>query len=125
MDELALIKQWNQLRSQIIQSQVAPAMVLIGVFVLAVFDKFAMAPDSAKFLTIGVAAVTGMLATISQYAAVREGEALIYDLRKVAKPSALAAKISGSRELLSLSAIAIVLFDLAMIALVVWAVLGA
>jgi hypothetical protein len=125
MDELALIKQWNQLRSQIIQSQIAPAMVLIGVFVLAVFDKFAMAPDSAKFLTIGVAAVTGMLATISQYAAVREGEALIYDLRKVAKPSALAAKISGSRELLSLSAIAIVLFDLAMIALVVWAVLGA
>ena len=125
MDELALIKQWNQLRSQIIQSQIAPAMVLIGVFVLAVFDKFAMASDSAKFLTIGVAAVTGMLATISQYAAVREGEALIYDLRKVAKPSAIAAKISGSRELLSLSAIAIVLFDLAMIALVVWAVLGA
>ena len=125
MDELALIKQWNQLRSQIIQSQIAPAMVLIGVFVLAVFDKFAMASDSAKYLTIGVAAVTGMLATISQYAAVREGEALIYDLRKVAKPSALAAKISGSRELLSLSAIAIVLFDLAMIALVVWAVLGA
>ena len=125
MDELALIKQWNQLRSQIIQSQIAPAMVLIGVFVLAVFDKFAMASDSAKFLTIGVAAVTGMLATISQYAAVREGEALIYDLRKVAKPSALAAKISGSRELLSLSAITIVLFDLAMIALVVWAVLGA
>lgn len=125
MDELALIKQWNQLRSQIIQSQIAPAMVLIGVFVLAVFDKFAMASDSAKFLTIGVAAVTGMLATISQYAAVREGEALIYDLRKVEKPSALAAKISGSRELLSLSAIAIVLFDLAMIALVVWAVLGA
>ena len=125
MDELALIKQWNQLRSQIIQSQIAPAMVLIGVFVLAVFDKFAMASDSAKFLTIGVAAVTGMLATISQYAAVREGEALIYDLRKVEKPSALAAKISESRELLSLSAIAIVLFDLAMIALVVWAVLGA
>ena len=125
MDELALIKQWNQLRSQIIQSQIAPAMVLIGVFVLAVFDKFAMASDSAKFLTIGVAAVTGMLATISQYAAVREGEAIIYDLRNVAKPSALAAKISGSRELLSLSAIAIVLLDLAMIALVVWAVLGA
>lgn len=125
MDELVLIKLWNQLRSQIIQSQIAPAMVLIGVFVLAVFDKFAMASDSAKFLTIGVAAVTGMLATISQYAAVREGEALIYDLRKVATPSALAVKISGSRELLSLSAIAIVLFDLAMIALVVWAVLGA
>ena len=39
--------------------------------------------------------------------------------------AALAAKIGGSRELLSLSAIALVLLDLAMIALVVWAVLGA
>lgn len=125
MDELALIKLWNQMRSHIITSQIAPALVLIGVFVLAVFDKFATAPDPAKFLVIGVAAVTGMLATISQYAAVREGEALIYDLRKVANPSALATKISGSRELLSLTAITIVLFDIAMIALVVWAVLGA
>ena len=125
MDELALIKLWNQLRSHIITSQIAPALVLIGVFVLAVFDKFSTAPDPAKYLTIGVAAVTGMLATISQYAAVREGEAVIYDLRKVTNPSALATKISGSRELLSLSAITIVLFDLAMIALVVWAVLGA
>ena len=125
MDELALIKLWNQLRSHIITSQIAPALVLIGVFVLAVFDKFSTAPDPAKFLTIGVAAVTGMLATISQYAAVREGEALIYDLRKVTNPSALATKISGSRELLSLTAITIVLFDLAMIALVVWAFLGA
>ena len=125
MDELALIKLWNQLRSHIITSQIAPALVLIGVFVLAVFDKFSTAPDPAKFLTIGVAAVTGMLATISQYAAVREGEALIYDLRKVTNPSALATKISGSRELLSLTAITIVLFDLAMIALVIWAVLGA
>jgi small ligand-binding sensory domain FIST len=113
------------MRSHIITSQIAPALVLIGVFVLAVFDKFSTAPDPAKFLVIGVAAVTGMLATISQYAAVREGEALIYDLRKVANPSALATKISGSRELLSLTAITIVLFDIAMIALVVWAVLGA
>lgn len=125
MDELALIKQWNQLRSHIIFSQIAPALVLIGVFVLAVFDKFSSAPDSAKFLTIGVAAVTGILATISQYAAVREGEALVYDLRKIEKPSLLTVKISGSRDLLSLSAITIILFDLAMIALVVWAVLGA
>lgn len=125
MDELSLVKLWNQLRSQIINSQIAPALVLIGIFVPATFDKFSNAPDSAKYLTVGVAAITGILATISQYAAVREGEALIYDLRKVEKPSALAAKISGSREMLSLSAITIVLFDLAMIALVVWAVLGA
>ena len=55
----------------------------------------------------------------------REGEALMVDLRRLATPTALSAKIADSRGLLSLSAITIVLFDIAMFALVVWAVLGA
>ena len=112
------------MRAQIIQSQVAPALVLIGIFVLATLDLFKDAPDSAKYLTLGVAAITGILATISQYAAVREGEALMVDLRRIENSSALAAKIADSRGLLSLSAITIVLFDIAMFSLVVWAVLG-
>jgi hypothetical protein len=93
--------------------------------VLASLGVFADAADSAKYLTLGVAAITGILAIISQYAAVREGEALMVDLRRVTTPSALAAKIADSRGLLSLSAIAIVSFGIAMFALVVWAVLGA
>ena len=105
MDEKALIKQWNEMRSQIITSQVAPALVLIAIVVVAAFDKFEGASDSVRFLALGVAAVTGFLATISQYAAIREGEALLLDLRKVDKPSALASKIAESRGLLSLSAI--------------------
>ena len=125
MDEKSLLNQWNHMRSQIIQSQVAPALVLIGVMVLASLGVFADASDSAKYLTLGVAAITGILATISQYAAVREGEALMVDLRRLSTPSALSAKIADSRGLLSLSAITIVLFDIAMFALVVWAVLGA
>jgi hypothetical protein len=92
--------------------------------VLATLGLFETASDSAKFLALGVAAVTGFLATISQYAAVREGEALLVDLGKVDKPSALTRKIAGSRGLVSLSAIAIIAFDVAMFALVVWAVLG-
>jgi hypothetical protein len=124
MDEKTLIKQWNMMRAQIIQAQVAPALVLIGVMVLATLGLFETASDSAKFLALGVAAVTGFLATISQYAAVREGEALLVDLGKVDKPSALSRKIAGSRGLVSLSAIAIIAFDVAMFALVVWAVLG-
>ncbi|CAB4541989.1 MAG: hypothetical protein F2602_03375 [Actinobacteria bacterium] len=124
MDEKTLIKQWNVLRAQIIQAQVAPALVLIGVMVLATAGFFESASDSAKFLALGVAAVTGILATISQYAAVREGEALLVDLGKVDKPSALSRKIAGSRGLISLSAIAIIAFDIAIFALVVWAVLG-
>lgn len=124
MDEKALIRQWNEMRSQIITSQVAPALVLIAILVVAAYDKFDTASDSAKFLALGVAAVTGFLATISQYAAIREGEALLLDMGKIDKPSALANKIASSRGLLSLSAIAIIGFDLAMFALVTWAILG-
>jgi sensor c-di-GMP phosphodiesterase-like protein len=124
MDEKALIRLWNEMRSQIITSQVAPALVLIAILVVAAYDKFDTASDSAKFLALGVAAVTGFLATISQYAAIREAEALLIDLRKIEKPSALTSKIADSRGLLSLSAIAIIAFDIAMFALVTWAILG-
>ncbi|CAN2235794.1 hypothetical protein [Candidatus Planktophila versatilis] len=119
-----LIYQWNQMRSQIIQAQVAPALVLIGIFVLAAIGAFENASDGAKYLTIGVAAATGILAIISQYAAVREGEALIIDIRAASEQNALTKKIADSRGLLSLSAIAIVGIGIATFALVVWAVLG-
>jgi hypothetical protein len=120
-----LIYQWNQMRSQVIQAQVAPALVLIGIFVLAAIGAFENASDGAKYLTIGVAAATGILAIISQYAAVREAEALIIDIRAASEQSALTKKIADSRGLLSLSAIAIVGLGLGIFALVVWAVLGA
>lgn len=124
MDEKLLIKQWNQMRTQIILAQVSPALVLGAIFVLAALGTFTDASDGAKYLTIGVAAATGILATISQYAAVREGEALLLDLNKVENPSNLTKKIAESRGLLSLSAIAIIGLDLAIFALVVWGVLG-
>jgi len=124
MNEKDLIELWNAKRSQIIMAQIAPSFVLIAVFVLAGFDKFAMASDGTKYFVLGVTAVTGILAIISQYAAVREGEALLEDLSKVGSKSALGKKISSSRGLLSLSAIAIVGSGLAVFALTVWAVLG-
>ena len=124
MEAKAMVKQWNQMRGQIIQSQVAPALVLIAIVVLATIGAFEDATDGAKYLAIGVAAATGILATISQYAAIREGEALIIDLKSAQNQTALSKKIADSRGLLSLSAIAIVGLDLAIFALVVLAVLG-
>ena len=124
MDEKNLLELWNTKRSQIIRAQMAPNLMLIGVFVLAAFGKFDGATDGAKYLTIGVAAATGILAMITQYAAVREAEALIVDLNRVTNPSELAKKIAQSRGLVSLFAIAIVGLGLAVFALVVWAVLG-
>lgn len=125
MDEVTLLKLWNQKRNSVISAQMAPALVLIGVSVTAAFGKFEDASDGAKYLALGVAAVTGILAMISQYAAIREAEALLIDLRRIDNASELSKKIADSRGLLSLSAIAIVLLGLATFALVLWAVLGA
>jgi low affinity Fe/Cu permease len=124
MDEKGLLELWNTKRSQVIAAQVAPTLMLIGIFVLAAFGKFADASDATKYLTIGVAAVTGFLAIISQYATIREAESLIVDLKRIDKSSELSKKIADSRHLLSLSAIAIVGLGLAVFSLVVWAVLG-
>ena len=124
MDEKGLLDLWNTKRTQVINAQIAPTLMLIGVFVVAAFGKFETATDAAKYLTVGVAAATGILAIISQYATIREAETLLLDLKKLEKPSALSKKIADSRGLLSLSAIAMVGLGIGVFALVVWAVLG-
>ena len=123
MDEKNLLDLWNTKRSQIIKAQMAPNLMLIGIFVLAAFGKFDGATDAAKYLAIGVAATTGILSMITQYATIREAEALIVDLKRVTNPSELSKKIATSRGLVSLFAIAIVGLGIAVFALVVWAVL--
>ena len=124
MDEKDLIKLWNTMRSQVIAAQVAPTLLLIGVFTLAAFGKFEAASDPVKYLTIGVAAATGILAIISQYATIREAEALIIDLKKASKSSELAKKISESGQLLTLAAVAVVGLGVAVFGVVSWTVLG-
>ena len=124
MDEKGLLELWNTKRTQIIKAQMAPNLMLIGIFVLAAFGKFEMASDGAKYLAIGVAAATGILAIITQYATIREAEVLLIDMKRLEKPTELTKKISDSRHLLSLSAIAIVGLGIGVFALVVWAVLG-
>jgi len=122
MDEKNLLKLWNEKRMQIIIAQIAPALVLTAIFVLAAQGTLATASDEAGYLVIGVAAVTGFLAIVSQYAAIREAEALLLDMGKLKDPSALTKKIAGSRDFLSLTAIAVIGLGLSIFALVVWAV---
>ena len=124
MDEKNLLKLWNEKRMQIIIAQVAPALVLTAIFVLAAQGTLATASDEAGYLVIGVAAVTGFLAIVSQYAAIREAEALLLDMGKLKDASALTKKIAGSRDFLSLTAIAVIGLGLSIFALVVWAVMG-
>ena len=120
MSEEELLELWNAKRSQIINAQIAPTLMLVAVFVLAAFGKFENATDATQYLTIGVAAATGILSIISQYAAIREGEALIADLKEIKKPSRLAQKIAESGDFLKLSALAVVGLGVAVFALVVW-----
>jgi hypothetical protein len=124
MQEAQLLELWNIKRTQIINAQKGPNFMLIGIFVLAAFGKFDSANDATKYLVVGVAAATGILAIISQYATIREAEALLVDMNRIEKPSELTKKIAASRHLLSLSAIAIVGLGLAVFSLVTWAVLG-
>jgi aldehyde:ferredoxin oxidoreductase len=124
MDEKTLLKLWNAKRMQIIIAQIAPALVLTAIFVLAAQGTLATAGDAAGYLVIGVAAVTGFLAIVSQYAAIREAEALLLDMGKLKDASALTKKIAGSRDFLSLTAIAVFGLGLAIFALVIWAVMG-
>ena len=124
MDEKDLLKLWNAKRMQIIIAQISPALVLVAILVLAAQGTFATANDAAGYLTIGVAAVTGFLAIVSQYAAIREAEALLLDMGKIKEPTALTKKIASSRDFLSLTAIAVIGLGLAIFALVVWAVMA-
>ena len=90
MDEKGLLELWNDKRSQIITAQMAPTLVLISILVVSALGYFTDARDSARYLAIAVAAATGILAVISQYAAIREAKALVVDINQLNAPSALA-----------------------------------
>jgi low affinity Fe/Cu permease len=66
MDEKGLLELWNIKRTQVINAQKAPNFMLIGIFVLAAFGQFDNASDATKYLVVGVAAATGILAIIYQ-----------------------------------------------------------
>jgi hypothetical protein len=68
MDEKYLIDHWTKLRTQIISSQMAPALVLIGVFVTAAFGKFETALESQRLLeSLQLLASTQLFAKAKRY----------------------------------------------------------
>jgi len=124
MNEKELLNLWNEKRSQIISAQMAPSLVLIAILVIAGFGNFAGATDAVKYLAIAVAAATGILAVISQYAAIREASALVSEINKISGLSALGTKVGESGKFLSLTTVVIVALSIVIFALVVTAVLG-
>jgi asparagine N-glycosylation enzyme membrane subunit Stt3 len=124
MDEKNLIKFWHEQRSQVIHAQLAPSIVLIGILALVSIGAFIDAPISVKYFAIGISAAVGVLSIISQYAAIREAEAVVADLKKVENPTLLAKKIAESGNLLALTVLATLGIGIAMYGLVIWAVLA-
>ena len=124
MTEEALLKLWNENRVQLILAQVAPALVLIAIFVLAAQGTFASASDASRYLAIAVAAVTGLLAMVSQFAVIREANALIVDLDKIENSTEVAKRIAASKSFLSLSAAIVLGLGLLIFVFIVWSVLG-
>ena len=124
MDERGLLELWNEKRSQVIHAQLAPSIVLLGILALASFGKFDQASSNVQYLAIAIAAASGILAIISQFAAIREAEALVRVLKAIETPSLLGKKVSESGALLSLTTFATVALGLATFGFVIWAILG-
>ena len=124
MNEEKLIETWNKQRGQIISAQMQPVLVLIATFVLSSLGYFDKATDEAKYFALVVVAVTGILTTLNQYAAIREGEAVCDELAKVAKKGALATKIASSRSFVSATAALIVVLDIVVFVVAYLAIFG-
>ena len=80
MNELDLVKFWNDKRNQIVNAQLGPTIVLAVVITLSALGKFSGANNATKYFALGVVAASGLLATITQYATMREAGALCDDL---------------------------------------------
>jgi len=123
MNEKELIAIWNAKRNQIIMTQLAPTIVLTAAFILASLGIFSTASHSAKYFSLGVIAITGILAAISNLAVIREAEAVTQDLKNQSALSAVGKKISESRELVVLNIVLNFAMSIGIFALAVLAIL--
>ena len=123
MNEKELIAIWNAKRNQIIMTQLAPTIVLTAAFTLASLRIFSTASHQAKYFSLGVIAITGILAAISNLAVIREAEAITQDLKKEPALSAVGKKISESRELVVLNIVLNLVMSIGIFALAVLAIL--
>ena len=86
MKELDLLKLWNQLRNQIIFSQLAPTFLLI-VTIALLNDGLAESADVVKWATLGILLASGVLGFLAQYSAATEARAVLSDLKRLKSKS--------------------------------------
>ena len=117
MNEKDLVLLWNDKRSQITAAQMGPTIVLAGVLVLLAFGDVADMGYAAKYLVLGIIAASGILASVTQFAAAREGQAVCADLTALGAKSAVGKGIAGSASAITLFGSLVVVLDVAVFVL--------
>ena len=120
MDSSALITTWNTLRNTIIKSQMSSVIILAIALYLVATGAFADATAEVKLFAVAVVVTTGALSLINQFAAIREGSALIKDMK--ASGSALETSIASSARFVGLTQAALAMSALATLVLFVVAI---
>ena len=111
MNEKDLVLLWNDKRSQITAAQMGPTIVLAGVLVLLGYGQLAAMSAAAKYLVLGIIAASGILASVTQFAAAREGQAVCADLTALGAKSAVGKGIAASASAITLFGSLVVVLD--------------
>ena len=120
MDSSALVGTWNTLRKSIISSQMSSVIMLAVALALVATGQFVDATTEVKLFAVAVVVTTGVLSLINQFAAIREGAALIKDMKS--SGSALETAIASSARFVSLTQVVMAIFAATTIVLFVVAI---
>jgi hypothetical protein len=113
MDTSSLTGTWNALRKSIIQAQMSSVIILAVALALVATGQFDGESLYVKVFAVVVVVGTGVLSLVSQFAAIREGLAVVSDL--AGATSATEKAIAGSAGYLKLTQVVLVLIALATI----------
>ncbi|GBL36551.1 hypothetical protein LBMAG37_20320 [Anaerolineae bacterium] len=112
MNEKELVLLWNDKRSQITAAQMGPTIILAGVLVLLAVGNIGAMSAAAKYLVLGIVAASGILASVTQFAAAREGQSVCADLAALGPKTAVGKGVAGSASAISVFGGLVVVLDL-------------
>lgn len=112
MNEKELVLLWNDKRSQITAAQMGPTIILAGVLVLLALGDMGAMSAEAKYLVLGIVAASGILASVTQFAAAREGQSVCADLAALGPKTAVGKGVAGSASAITVFGGLVVVLDL-------------
>lgn len=92
MTELDLIQLWNNLRNQVIFSQLAPTFLLIMTIGL-LNDGLATQAASVRWATLGILLASGIFGYLAQYSSATEARAVLAEIRTLKTKSKVSTQL--------------------------------